>query len=68
MSPLDPRLEKHRPALVYDPQEAYRAMSAASITDYRNNVLKRGNGDVVSRAGHGLSLQTLTDVHRPQGR
>src|SRR4051812_20771249 len=60
MSPLDPRLEKHRPALVYDPQEAYRAMSAASITDYRNNVLKRGNGDVVSRAGHGLSLQTLT--------
>jgi hypothetical protein len=60
MSPLDPRLENHRPALVYDPQEAYRAMSAASITDYRNNVLKRSSGDVVSRAGHGLSLQLLS--------
>ena len=41
MSPLDPRLEKHKPALVYDPQEAYRAMSAASITDNRDNALKR---------------------------
>ena len=66
MSPLDPRLEQHRPALVYDPQEAYRAMSAASITDYRNNVLKRGNGDVVSRAGDGLSLQTLTTYTGPK--
>jgi hypothetical protein len=60
VSPLDPRLEKHRPALVYDPQEAYRAMSAASIMDYRDNVLKRNNGVVVSRAGHGLSLALLS--------
>jgi hypothetical protein len=60
MSPIDPRLDKHRPALVYDPQEAYRAMSAASIMDWRNNVLKRGNGTVVSRAGHGLGLDLLT--------
>jgi hypothetical protein len=60
VSPLDPRLEKHRPALVYDPQEGYRAMSAASITDYGDNVLKRSNGTAVSRAGHGLSLQLLS--------
>jgi hypothetical protein len=60
MSPLDPRLEKHRPALVYDPQEAYRAMSAASITDYRDNALKRSNGSIVSRAGAGLSLALLS--------
>lgn len=60
MSQLDPRLERHRPALVYDPQETYRAMSAASITDYRDNALKRENGAIVSRAGAGLSLALLT--------
>jgi hypothetical protein len=59
VSPLDPRLERYRPALVYDPQEGYRAMSAASITDNRNNALKRENGAVVSRAGSGLSLGLL---------
>ena len=59
MSPLDPRLEKHRPAVVYDPQEAYRAMSAASITDYEENLLKRRGGAIVSRAGAGLSLALL---------
>jgi hypothetical protein len=60
MTQLDPRLEKHRPALVYDPQEAYRAMSAASITDYRGNALKRESGAIVSRAGAGLSLALLS--------
>jgi hypothetical protein len=60
MTPLDPRLERHRPALVYDPQEAYRAMSAASITDYRDNALRRSNGTVVARAGAGLSLELLS--------
>ena len=60
MSPLDPRLEKHKPALVYDPQEGYRAMSAASITDYRGNALKRSSGSVVARAGAGLSLALLS--------
>ena len=60
MSPLDPRLERHKPALVYDPQEAYRAMSAASIVDYPNNALKRSNGSIVSRAGAGLALAMLT--------
>jgi len=57
---IDPLLERFKPALVYDPQEAYRAMSAASITDYRDNALKRGNGAVVSRAGAGLSLALLS--------
>jgi hypothetical protein len=60
MSPLDPRLETFKPALVYDPQEAYRAMSAASITDHRDNALKRRNGSIVSRAGSGLSLALLS--------
>ncbi len=60
MSPLDPRLERHKPALVYDPQEAYRAMSAESIVDYPNNTLERKNGSVVARAGTGLSLEMLT--------
>ena len=60
MSPLDPRLEKHKPALVYDPQEGYRAMSAASITDHRGNALKRSNGSIVARAGAGLSLALLS--------
>ena len=59
MSPLDPRLERFKPALVYDPQEAYRAMSAASITDNRDNALKRSSGAVVSRAGSGLTLALL---------
>jgi hypothetical protein len=60
MTQLDPRLEQYKPALVYDPQEAYRAMSAASITDHRDNALKRESGSVVSRAGAGLSLALLT--------
>ena len=60
MSALDPRLERHRPALVYDPQEAYRAMSAASITDHDENLLRRRKGAVVARAGAGLSLALLS--------
>ena len=60
MSPVDPRLERHRPALVYDPQETYRSMSSASITDHRDNALKRRNGSVVARAGSGLSLALLS--------
>jgi hypothetical protein len=63
----DARLERHRPALVYDPQEAYRAMSAASITDYRDNALKRKDGTVVARAGHGLSLAVLSTYDDKDG-
>jgi hypothetical protein len=67
MSPLDPRLERHRPALVYDPQEGYRAMSAASITDYRDNALRRRDGTVVARAGEGLSLTLLAAYDAEDG-
>jgi hypothetical protein len=67
MSPLDARLEKHKPALVYDSQEAYRAMSAASITDYRDNALRRGNGSIVSRAGAGLTLALLASYDVKDG-
>ena len=34
MTAPDPRLDRHRPALRYDSQEPYRAISAASITDW----------------------------------
>jgi hypothetical protein len=60
VSPIDPRLERHRPALVYDPQEPYRAIAAASITDYPGNTLQRRDGTVLARAGSGLSLDLLT--------
>lgn len=60
MTQLDPRLEQYRPAMVYDPQEAYRAMSASSITDNPDNALKRENGAIVARAGGRLSLQLLS--------
>jgi hypothetical protein len=56
----DDRLERHRPALVYDPQETYRALSAASITDHRGNTLERRNGAVLARAGEDLSLDLLS--------
>src|SRR4051795_2780175 len=42
----DPRvlLERHKPRLVYDSQEAYFADSAAVFTDSPTNTLKRANG------------------------
>ena len=67
MSPLDPRLERHRPALVYDSQEAYRAMSAASLTDHQGNTLQRRTGAVVARAGAGLSLARLSTYDAKDG-
>jgi hypothetical protein len=67
MSPLDPRLERHRPALVYDPQEAYRAMSAASITDHDESLLRRSKGAIVARAGAGLSLALLSSYDVEDG-
>ena len=67
LSPLDPRLERFKPALVYDPQEAYRAMSAASITDNRDNALKRKNGNDVARAGSGLTLGLLASYEVQDG-
>jgi len=60
VSPVDPRLERFRPALVYDPQEPYRSISAASITDWAGNTLQRRNGTVLARAGAALALELLT--------
>jgi hypothetical protein len=59
VSELDPRLVAHRPALVYDPQEAFGAASAATITDFPGNVLRDGTGAVIARAGERLSLALL---------
>jgi hypothetical protein len=62
---LDPRLERHRPALRYDSQEAFRAISAASITDNEGNVLLARDGAVRARAGQGLSLDFLSAYPPP---
>jgi hypothetical protein len=59
VSELDPRLVAHRPALVYDSQEAFGAASAATITDFPGNVLRRRDGTVIARAGERLSLELL---------
>jgi hypothetical protein len=59
VSDVDPRLAAHRPALVYDPQEAYPAASAGTITGFPGNVLRDRRRDVVARAGEGLSLELL---------
>lgn len=42
-------LERHRPRLVYDSQEAYFADSAAVWTDSPANVLRRAGGAVVAK-------------------
>jgi hypothetical protein len=63
---IDPRLERHRPALRFDSQEAYRAMSAASITDHDGNVLLAGDNTVIARAGEGLSLALLSAYPPPR--
>lgn len=44
-------LERWRPALRYDAQEPYRAISAHSITDNKGNLLVLGDGAVLARAG-----------------
>ena len=65
MTELDPRLERHRPALRYDSQEAFRAISAASITDNEGNVLLARDNAVIARAGAGLSLDFLAAYPPP---
>ena len=51
-------LERHRPRLVYDSQEAYFADAASIWTDSPTNVLKRADGTVVARPSK-LSLAFL---------
>ena len=64
--PFDrPLLERWRPALHYDAQEPYRAISARSITDSPGNLLVLGDGAVLARqggTGEGrLRLELLSD-------
>src|SRR3954470_16415221 len=56
----DPRalLERYRPRLVYDSQEAYFADSAAVFTDSPTNNLRRANGAPIA-APPKLSLDYL---------
>lgn len=56
----DPRvlLERHKPRLVYDSQEAYFADSAAVFTDSPTNSLKRANGAPIATPPK-LSLEYL---------
>jgi hypothetical protein len=44
-------LRRHCPALRYDAQEPYRAISAASMTDHQGNLLVLRDGTVLARAG-----------------
>jgi hypothetical protein len=67
VSELDPRLVAHRPALVYDSQEAFGAASAAMITDFPGNVLRDGGGAVIARAGERLSLALLSSYPAAPG-
>ncbi len=59
-------LERWRPALHYDPQEPYRAISARSITDFECNRLVLRDGTVLAGAGGvgeaRLSLELLADT------
>ena len=64
--PFDrPLLERWRPALHYDPQEPYRAISARSMTDFQGNLLVLRDGTVLARAGGVgealLTIELLTD-------
>jgi hypothetical protein len=64
-------LDRHRPYLKYDSQEAYRAASAAMFTDNRSNVLTRADGSVIAREPspigrlHGLGPCRYLDGERP---
>lgn len=64
-------LERHRPAVHYDPQDPYRALSARSTTDNPGNVLALRDGTVLARAGDDLTLELLASYpppRRPDGR
>jgi hypothetical protein len=54
-------LERQRPAVHYDPQDAYRAVSARSTTDNPGNLLALRDGSVLARAGATLSLELLSN-------
>ena len=58
-------LERHRPAVHYDPQDPYRALSARSTTDNPGNVLALRDGTVLARAGDDLTLELLAAYPAP---
>src|SRR4051812_9478072 len=60
-------LERHKPKLVYDSQEAYFADSAAIWTDSPSNVLRRADGTVLAKPPQ-LSLQFLGPHTYADGR
>jgi hypothetical protein len=60
-------LERYKPKLVYDSQEAYFADSAAIWTDAPSNVLKRADGTVIAKPPQ-LSLQFLGPHTYSDGR
>jgi hypothetical protein len=52
-------LERHRPYLRYDPQEALRVCSASQMTDMTGNRLVREDGAVIKMTGAGRNPLTL---------
>lgn len=52
-------LERFKPHLKYDSQEAFFSDSAEEMTANPGNELRRANGQVIARAGSGLTLDTL---------
>lgn len=64
----DPRalLERYRPRLVYDAQEAYFADSAAVWTDSPTNTLRRADGSVIAKPPK-LSLDFLGSYPAQRG-
>lgn len=58
-------LERWRPAVHYDPQDPYRALSARSMTDNAGNLLALSDGTVLARAGAGLTLELLGGYPEP---
>jgi hypothetical protein len=52
-------LERHLPLLRYDAQSAYRSLSAAAITDWPENALRRADGSTVATGEGVLTLELL---------
>jgi hypothetical protein len=64
----DELLERFKPQLHYDSQEAYFADSAAEMTDNPGNHLRRANGDTIASVGSGLTLDFLGSPNYANGQ
>jgi hypothetical protein len=62
MQPTDALLERHKPLLKYDSQEAYFADSAAEWTDTQGNILLTADKRQIAAAGQGLDLALLASA------